>query len=51
MNINPHDDAFDGAAVAITAKLNSVKASAKSWVAKKGKQGLDQSGALFDALM
>ena len=46
------DDALDGAAVAVAAKLNTVKASARTYLQKKGKHGgVDQSGALFDALM
>ena len=33
-------------------KLNTVKASARTYLQKKGKHGgVDQSGALFDALM
>ena len=52
VNVNPHDDALDGAAVAVAAKLNTVKASARTYLQKKGKHGgVDQSGALFDALM
>ena len=44
--------ALDGAAVAVAAKLNTVKASARTYLQKKGKHGgVDQSGALFDALM
>ena len=40
------------AADPLAAKLNTVKASARTYLQKKGKHGgVDQSGALFDALM